>query len=291
MTGRVFEYHVPRERRPHQFLTPQGICIYCGSAGNDEQALTKEHVIPDGIGGDLILPDASCIKCARKIQPFETFVQTHEFGITRDLLGISSRKRRKRDYISKNVYSVRDDAERFEELSQGIGKLPVSTVKSSDVFHKFVTCENYFHKRPGIIRGADKRENNTLLPSIIGQAKDNVKKKIMVSGNFHIGKKHQFLSKIAHAYACGCLGTDGFNPYLKDIILNDNFEVGCYFISHAEVFGSFDALHRIRLFEEPISVKQLPLFNGATKRVWIVHLQLFSFLETPIYEIVVGSAI
>jgi hypothetical protein len=51
-------------------LPPVGECIYCGSAG----PLSDEHIVPYGLGGTLILPDASCNKCAWVTRSFERTV-------------------------------------------------------------------------------------------------------------------------------------------------------------------------------------------------------------------------
>lgn len=44
-----------------------GKCIYCGSTDN----LTREHVVPRGLGGPWLLLKASCKKCARITSDFE----------------------------------------------------------------------------------------------------------------------------------------------------------------------------------------------------------------------------
>jgi HNH endonuclease len=46
-------------------------CIYCGST----EDLTDEHIIPYGLGGDLVLPKASCRACATITSDFERRVQ------------------------------------------------------------------------------------------------------------------------------------------------------------------------------------------------------------------------
>ncbi len=53
---------------------PVGRCICCGRA-RPEMALEEEHIIPLAINGGLILPDASCRRCAESStrDPSETF--------------------------------------------------------------------------------------------------------------------------------------------------------------------------------------------------------------------------
>jgi hypothetical protein len=45
-----------------------GCCIYCGSKG---PGLTKEHVIPAGLNGNVTLLKASCLGCADITKRFE----------------------------------------------------------------------------------------------------------------------------------------------------------------------------------------------------------------------------
>lgn len=53
---------VPEAKR----YPPVGQCIYCGRMP-PEVALEEEHIIPLAINGGLILPDASCRRCADAI--------------------------------------------------------------------------------------------------------------------------------------------------------------------------------------------------------------------------------
>jgi hypothetical protein len=48
-------------------VRPVGFCIYCGSKEN----LSDEHVVPFALGGNVILPDASCPNCAAITSAFE----------------------------------------------------------------------------------------------------------------------------------------------------------------------------------------------------------------------------
>jgi hypothetical protein len=48
-------------------LPGPGFCIYCGSNG----PLSDEHVLPLGLGGRLILPEASCQACSQITSAFE----------------------------------------------------------------------------------------------------------------------------------------------------------------------------------------------------------------------------
>lgn len=51
-----------RMLRAHQY-PPVDRCIYCGDR-EVEGGLTDEHIVPQSIGGALILPRSSCRECA-----------------------------------------------------------------------------------------------------------------------------------------------------------------------------------------------------------------------------------
>ncbi len=47
---------IPNEIRETTRTDPIGRCIYCGG----RKGLLDEHIIPYGLGGNLVLPEASC---------------------------------------------------------------------------------------------------------------------------------------------------------------------------------------------------------------------------------------
>gem|GEM_PF-1646012 len=53
---------------------PVGRCIYCGSpewSAGQVRKLGDEHIIPEGLGGKLLLPEASCKDCEGLTSKFE----------------------------------------------------------------------------------------------------------------------------------------------------------------------------------------------------------------------------
>ena len=70
-----------------------GRCIYCGTA---DDGLSREHVIPFSLGGNVILGKASCNKCSAITRDFEQTVTRTQFGNVRMQLGFPSRKSKER---------------------------------------------------------------------------------------------------------------------------------------------------------------------------------------------------
>ena len=64
------------------FYKPAGFCIYCLSTGE----LTNEHTVPDGMGGQHVIPQASCSDCQDITHRFEADCLRRVFGTTRALL-------------------------------------------------------------------------------------------------------------------------------------------------------------------------------------------------------------
>jgi hypothetical protein len=68
---------------------PVGVCIFCGGT----EDLTDEHIMPFGLGGNLILPDASCRTCAKVTGRIERVVLRGPLRPIRVFRGIQSRRR------------------------------------------------------------------------------------------------------------------------------------------------------------------------------------------------------
>ncbi len=83
------QYQVPE--LDHNIYKPIGHCIYCGSVEN----LSDEHIVPYGLGGNLILPKASCSICAKITSRFELVVQRGSLRPARIYREIQSRKKHK----------------------------------------------------------------------------------------------------------------------------------------------------------------------------------------------------
>ena len=70
-----------------------GYCIYCGTR---ERPLSKEHIIPYGLGGVWILGEASCDKCATITSEFEMDVLRNTFGPFRISSILPTRQKKER---------------------------------------------------------------------------------------------------------------------------------------------------------------------------------------------------
>src|SRR5579875_1815169 len=69
-----------------------GRCIY----GDHDGPFSDEHIVPYGLGGDVILPAASCRDCATKTSRFEQQVLRTMMGPLRVRLGLPTRRKKER---------------------------------------------------------------------------------------------------------------------------------------------------------------------------------------------------
>jgi hypothetical protein len=77
---------------------PEG-CIYCGAKvySSTRAALGEEHIIPEGIGGTLILLNASCNECEKRINVSESKMINTMFAAPRMHSGVSTRRPRQKE--------------------------------------------------------------------------------------------------------------------------------------------------------------------------------------------------
>lgn len=76
-------------RSPPERFAEVGVCIYCGVTAR----LEDEHIIPFGLGGNAVLPAASCRACASITSRFEFDVLRGPMRPVRIALGVQSRRK------------------------------------------------------------------------------------------------------------------------------------------------------------------------------------------------------
>ena len=76
-------------RQPEVRYPDVGLCIYCGTT----KELEDEHIVPFGLGGNAVLPMASCRSCAGVTSRFERTVLRGPLRPIRVALGIQSRRK------------------------------------------------------------------------------------------------------------------------------------------------------------------------------------------------------
>jgi hypothetical protein len=255
---------------------PSGKCIYCGAErySDNQKKLAKEHIIPFGLGGQLIYPRASCRACEKITAPFEQFCQQQTLAAFRNSLNLPTRNPSKRPKEAPMQVEV-----------DGILK----TIIIPTSIYPVVFAVPIFPK-PEIMR--DKKANKTNRQSLwtyrlwsSGLA-EMLKEKFGVdryngaSAVVDVSRYAKMLAKIAHSFAVAELGMDAFHPLLPSVIKETNSPLHFYVGGVQPKPEPENCRHKITLATE----------NYHGRSFIVAHLRLFADLGFPAYICIVGLA-
>lgn len=255
---------------PH---TDIGRCIYCDSS---DGPLTREHVIPRGLGGKLplagtshalVLRNASCGVCQKVIQPLEEHYLKQTLNTGRSTLGL---KEKSRSESPRGLVRRNDGSERLEEIDfeHVPAVLAVPSLRSARLMRERLGIDDpdTFDLWVYQVRGWSAHPDVNVT-SVSGLAPLNMPTFCRV------------MAKMAHGLLVGFVGPDGFRPFLRDFILAGTGDHFNYVGGHAPQHGTPDQghLHRWRL--------------GVQDGLWIVEIQLFAQFGGPVNYVVAGEEI
>lgn len=248
-----------------------GLCIYCGDM---QSALSREHIIPFGLNGDLVLPKSSCDNCRGITGKFEGHVLKKMLLYPRARWGLKSQKKTLPTTfpltITRQNGRKRHKQVPLDELPTHLNFMPRFTL-------------------PGIIlqRPAWELPAANLKPTLSaqdaqillshGDGTESVQTPAiqMVTEDFM-----RMLAKIGHAYAVAQLGLK-FKPILQDLIVSGSQSLRYYIGSEETDPPAEDYLFQIKIGD--FGLPGLPRFL-------CVGIRLFSFLATPWYVVAVGKS-
>jgi hypothetical protein len=253
-------------------------CIYC----NAPPPLTLEHIIPEGLGGALIIPNASCDACSKETHAFEGHAMNvmkavrRQLGFPQKRRGAKDRLRRKEErfVLMLDKHKVKVPIEEFPALLMSLvfpfpgillgQKTPEDKPLSGGVYS--AELMEGFGEKLNRLRAKYRADS----VSIVG---------IEPSGRGDDDDYGRMLAKIAHAYAAAELGCGNFHPLLLHTIGGLKPYCLSYFIgSGVGKIPPGDDLHEIAIDES---------VPGAEPYV-VVKLRLFANRDTPTHYIVAG---
>lgn len=246
---------------------PVGTCIYCGTTHGK---LSKEHIIPFGLGGNWILPSASCSVCAKVTSESERFCLRPMLGPFRIRLNLPTRRPSDRPDKLPIEY-IRVDGSR-EESSVPASEFPLC-------------CIGYRFPPPGILRGVPSSENfegELVVRQVLDELRPHItpEGQRVKLGTINMLQFARMLAKIGHSYAVAQLGLDAFEPMLPDLILGKH-------ASAPELVGG-DASGPVPETEPCLHHVYLQdCLSSGTKYV-LATIRLFAFVGMPRYHVVVG---
>ena len=254
---------------------PVGRCIYCGETrlAAGVSRFGDEHIIPFALGGDLILPQASCKKCETLInREIESPILKHEWGHLRDRKGFPTRnrsERKKRTHIA--VRSV--DGSPLN--------IPLCDHSTPVMMYKFGEARII----SGLAAGFDDARWTI---TIVG---DHDEEMMMQKKYPNWDRAHtfiprpdrfaRFLAKIAHSYFCAEYGVANFTSFVTDIILGKSTD---YYYT---VGGSLDIPPATT--EKGHNFSVAPMVVHGSRALVNIGLRLFPAATTPIYHVIVGE--
>jgi hypothetical protein len=233
--------------------------------------LEKEHIIPFGIAGNaLVLPKASCRQCAKITGRFEQECLRHLWWPFRTRIGAPSSSRE------------RPETFRLRRVNRAPGGghelIGVSDVSAKEYPLNYVALALL---PPGILAGRPPSDNLEGAIWAAYSADEMRKYEGMLMGPITPNTFSRMLAKIAHAYAIACKGYGTFESLLLDLIFGKT-ETANYWVG-----GEMEIPP---ISEEPL-LHEINLRRGTVKgqTYLIVTIQLFAFLPSPIYHVVVAK--
>lgn len=246
-----------------------GWCIYCDST---EPPLTREHVLPRGLGGNLapnasseamVLLDATCEECREITRRFEDDCLNGMFGHARARLNMVRKDRVRPERKARVVY--RDGGEEDRDIGKDY-------IPAAMVIGEFSTA--------AIFLGLDWKPGPTSVLQMVigdeGRLRDPSIYQIAVQVNLNLKSFARMLSKIALGVAHYRLGPKVFEPIARSFIRNGK--------GHSNHFvGGYEGM------EAPLAPASL---HNAS--LWhhhgflVVTIQLFAAANSPVNYAVVG---
>jgi len=248
---------------------PIGKCIYCGST---QEPLGREHAIPFGLNGTIVLPKASCARCATITSELERYCLRRLLGNFR--VSLNFRTRRKRQRPGTLPLTVQFPDGREETLQVSADEYPWAL--HLPVFPPARALRGLTPDATG-----DTTEGGGIVhfydeTKVLGFMRDHGLES-MNAGSLDPQRFARFIAKIAHSAAVSEFGVDSFAPLATGMILGEsdvmNYLVGC---GWPEDPPASEALHTVRFktHEETGMI--------------IVFVRLFVRLGTPEYHVLVG---
>jgi hypothetical protein len=258
------------KRPPPTVHPPVGRCIYCGSEGSRSEPLGAEHIVPLGLGGDWILPRASCKACATITGEIERYCQREMYGTVRVRMQLPTRRPGGHPTMLP-LDIIRPDGRRERRLVPS-GKAPMAVL-------------GFRFPPPGLLRGvppAVNFEGELIAKPVDDEAwRNRPEMERFKIGQINMLTFARMLAQIAHAYMVATAGLGSFRPFLPDLILGRS-TTAPYWVGgdpHPPALDTATALHHV--------YRQDCLRAG--RQYFLVAVHLFSVASMPRYPVVVGE--
>ena len=267
---------ITRYEKPYRY-PPANRCIYCGTT---EGRLTDEHIIPEGLAGNLILPKASCDGCQKVTTSIEGFVLREMFGAARAHMLIPfKRKRRPKGRItSLPVNTISEDGiqtTRFIPVDEHPFWLTMYRLAPPRALTGEPFSNQFVVQFPGI----------SAMDVTTAERAKKFGPSLTVPTKLSFDRLCLFLAKIGHSLACADPDPDynPFVPLLGDLIRTRSPAIANY-------VGCTEFNLPDLSVDEGLTSAGLMWRRSVTPNLLVAHIKLFANLRMPTYEVVVGRA-
>jgi hypothetical protein len=259
---------------------PVGHCIYCSSTGAPGETLGEEHIIPLSFGGNLILPLASCRRCAKITGKTEDHCVKGLISTARPHLGIRGRQTKKTSLSRGPVYI--EQPNRTETGSTLLHEHPGMLLMPVMPYPAALLGQSLPNVGDGPV--SIRLAMRPMTPDI-GERSATIMKKtgrrISITKGIGAIECYRLIAKIAHAFAVAELGSNTFTPFLKNLILGEQPMFADHFVGSAMVNDAASRhLHELNF---------APAVDQIFSELIVVRVRLFASLDMPTHYAVVGQ--
>jgi hypothetical protein len=251
----------------HKF-PPVNCCIYCRTS---DKELGDEHVVPYALGGNYVLPKASCPACSRITARFEGVTCRTTLGNLRMRYGFPTHRKRDRPNTIE-IGTLNEDG------STGRRDIPVQEYPIGAFIPYFGRAGFFLGAPPNLDvlqatfknHPTDELEDLTRIYNWDGR----------ISIKWMPNEYALTIMKIAHCYAVSALNVDGFETIAVPYILGEESNFSYIF---GQVGENTPASSPSPVWDVSLRFEQKP--NGV---LLVAHVSLLPGMGTPIYEVIVG---
>ncbi|MBU2828948.1 HNH endonuclease [Acidithiobacillus ferriphilus] len=209
-----------------KIYAPVGHCIYCGSrewSPGCNRKLGDEHIVPEGLGGKLILPESSCKSCEKITSKFELEWLRSSFFAVRVQKGLGKKKKRSTRYLPLHI--ERNGRTIIKNIP--IEKYPpIIVTMLFDHPGMLLDIQPTGKELSGGVEIGTLATFGGMVSEHLAEGAVSFAPQRRSATSLELGR---ILAKIAHSYAVAKLGVGGFTPFLQPIIMgNDTQNAGHY---------------------------------------------------------------
>jgi hypothetical protein len=279
-TQRHYEYPpfqttgIRENSRSFDYPSKSGRCIYCGAetySAERAKPLGEEHIIPEGIGGPLILRDASCKECETIIGKTESKIINGIFAAPRRFLSVSTGSKGLQSRVKLKTIVNGNVKEVHLPLSEHPVILTLPQLMAPGVLYDRLDNESGigglwtkgFNFDPEALASAERKEGVIEFDGL---------------------RFAHLLAKIAHSYACAVIGLERMRPTLTEFVRTDfpadSDDTSCY-----RWVGGSPILEQATENLHEIGVTAV----GYESLIYVaVRIRLFASLGAPTYYVIPG---